>query len=83
MCIRDRGGTALASWFLSPDMDASARPGDSYLPTDPVTVSTQSVRLTAPVPLATLVGEGPSPIDYSPVQGPSSPLPQPDDPAAT
>ena len=83
-CAAIVGGTALASWFLAPPMDASARPAETYQPTDPVTVATQSVRLTAPVPLrATHVGEGPSPIDYSPVQGPSSPVRLPDEPEAT
>jgi MFS family permease len=80
-CAAVVGATALASWFLAPVMDASARPAETYVPTDPVTVATQSVRLTAPVPLqvARFV-DGPSPIDYSPVQGPSSPLQGPSSP---
>jgi MFS family permease len=83
-CAAVVGATALASWFLAPAMDATARPAETYQPTDPVTVATQSVRLTAPVPLRTgPFGEGPSPIDYSPVQGPSSPVRLPDEPEAT
>jgi hypothetical protein len=65
-------------------MDATARPAETLQPTDPVTVATQSVRLTAPIPLhTTRWGEGPSPIDYSPVRGPSSPVKLPDEPEPT
>jgi MFS family permease len=83
-CAAVVGATALASWFLAPPMDATARPGETYQPTDPVTVATQSVRLTAPIPLrARQFGEGPPPIDYSPVRGPSSPVRLPDEPGPT
>jgi MFS family permease len=82
-CAAVVGGTAVASWFVAPAMDATARPGETYQPTDPVTVATQSVRLTAPVPIEGVFAAGPSPIDYSPVQGPSSPLRRPDEPART
>jgi len=82
-CAAVVGGTALASWFLAPAMDASGHPIDKLQPTDPVTVATQSTSFTAPVPLpARDFGLGPSPIDYGPVQGPSSPLRRPDGPAA-
>jgi MFS family permease len=80
-CAAVVGATALASWFMAPAMDATARPAETLQPTDPVTVATQSVRLTAPIPLGrSQFGEGPSPIDYSPVQGPSSPVRPPDAP---
>jgi MFS family permease len=80
-CAAIVGGTALASWFVAPAMDATARPAETYQPTDPVTVATQSIRLTTPVPIdGAPIGSGPSPIDYSPVQGPSSPLRRSDEP---
>ncbi|MFN8518365.1 MAG: MFS transporter [Chloroflexota bacterium] len=78
-CAAIVGGTALASWFIAPAMDATGRPPETLQPTDPVTVATQSTRLTAPVPLTGRdFGLGPSPIDYGPVGGPSSPLRRPD-----
>lgn len=63
-CAAVVGGTALASWFMAPAMDASAQPGETYQPTDPMTVASQSSSLTAPVRLRYLQPEGPSPIDY-------------------
>ena len=39
------------SYFFSPAMDASAKPGDTYQPVDPMTVATQSSSLTQPVRL--------------------------------
>ncbi|MBX3029249.1 MAG: MFS transporter [Chloroflexi bacterium] len=59
------GGTAAASWFMAPAMDASGRPAETYHPTDPMTVASQSSSLTAPIRLRYLgLTEGPSPIDY-------------------
>jgi MFS family permease len=83
-CAAIVGGTALASWFIAPAMDATGRPAETLQPTDPVTVATQSTSLTAPVPLARRSPAlDPSPIDYSPVQGPSSPVRLPDEPSTT
>jgi MFS family permease len=83
-CAAVVGGTALASWFMAPDMDASGRPVETLQPTDPVTVATQSTSLTAPVPLPGRdFSLGPPPIDYGPVQGPSSPVRRPDGPASS
>jgi hypothetical protein len=57
--------TAIASFFLAPAMPSGGVPPDSYQPTDPVTVATQSTTLTAPIPVKVRErSEGPSPIDY-------------------
>jgi MFS family permease len=80
-CAAIVGATALASWFVAPAMDSTGHPPETLQPTDPVTVATQSTRLTAPVPLTGRdFGLGPSPIDYGPVGGPSSPVRRPDAP---
>lgn len=68
--------TALGSFVVAPPVPASGEPTETLLPTDPVTVATQSVALTAPVPLrATPPIDGVSPIDYgSAPRGEASPL---------
>jgi len=57
--------TAIASFFIAPAVPASGVAPETLLPTDPVTVATQSVTLTAPVPLHVRQAfEGVPPIDY-------------------
>lgn len=59
--------TALGSHFLAPAVVTSGGPAETYLPTDPVTVATQSVTLTAPVPIrASEPTSLTTPIDYGP-----------------
>ncbi len=80
MCAGVVGATAVASFFLSPAMDATAAPAETYQPVDPMTVATQSPSLTQAIKLRYVepVG-GPAPIDYmaSPVvpgrAGPAEP----------
>lgn len=68
--------TAIGSVFLAPPVTTTGEPPETLLPTDPVTVATQSVTLTAPVPLrVTRPFEGVPPIDYgSAPRGEASPL---------
>ncbi len=68
--------TAIASFFMAPAVPSSGTPPETLLPTDPVTVATQSVTLTAPVPLRVRrVLEGVPPIDYgSAPRGEASPV---------
>jgi MFS family permease len=57
--------TAIGSFFLAPEVPADADPHETYRPTDPVTVATQSTTLVSPVPLRGGSGAaGPSPIEY-------------------
>jgi MFS family permease len=57
--------TAIASFFFAPAVPTDGEPAETYMPTDPVTVATQSVNLTANVPLHLAKAlDGVSPIDY-------------------
>jgi MFS family permease len=57
--------TAISSFFLSPAMDATGAPAETYQPVDPMTVATQSSSLTQAVRLHyPATSDGPSPIDY-------------------
>jgi len=80
LCAGVVGATAVASFFFSPEMDATGAPSETYQPVDPMTVATQSPSLTQAVRLHyPETSSGPSPIDYlaSPVvpgrAGPANP----------
>jgi len=65
MCAALVGATAIASFFLSPAMDASAAPAETYQPVDPMTVATQTSVLTRAIKLRYVESsDRPSPIDY-------------------
>jgi hypothetical protein len=76
--------TAIGSFFLAPPMPSDGAPPETYQPTDPVTVATQSVRLTAPVPLRVSTPfEGVPPIDYGASPRGAASVLQADDPEQT
>ena len=74
--------TAISSIFLSPEMDATGEPSETYQPVDPMTVATQSTSLTQPVRLRYVEPTGgPSPIDYDGLPGGPGAGPGPAEPA--